>query len=349
MDVLYHVRKRSAAPPDGPFTLQAMRAMVRSAELGKRYSVSKDGGRTWLPAETFDELWDVRDLTPRPAEPPPAAAAPSPSSPPGRLDPPVTVPWPVRNESTSIVRRDGDDTPPPPHRGGRGMAVAGFVTTLAALVLSLVPAFIWVMRHGTAYGFMPVVFPLLVASVVGLVLSAVGMARRAGAFAMSGMILGICGAVVGLVTSIGWTLSPDPRYDWIDRITKTQDADLQLARRHFDSSLKRYRDSGNDDRDKALERLTKDFMLLAHAHHKLLKAAASTPRFRPYLEDLESLHVAFDRYRDSIRLRDDLEPQAAIRRVGEDVAMLGMLLDIQELYRTRQMTLEMAQAKFRDL
>ncbi len=311
----------------GPFTLQQMRAMIRSAELGKMYPVSKDDGVTWLSAGTFAELWEVRDLAPLP---PPPAAPPTPSGPlpyhhsdpqvvvatlpPTATELVVSEPQVATNEAATRLRTRG-----------WGMGLAGFVTTVAALV------------------------PLLAASITGLALSAVSISRRGGAFATSGMIVGICGAVLGLVTGIGWAVSNDPREAWIDRMTKTQDADLQLARRNFVATLKRYQDSAAADRQSARERLAKDFNLLTEAYHRLIKVAASTPRFRRHFEDLEGLYVSFGQFKEALGTKEDLDPVAAIDQVGGDVVKLKMLLDMLELYRTREVTLEMAQAKFRDL
>jgi hypothetical protein len=335
----------------GPFTLQQMRAMIRSAELGKMYPVSKDDGVTWLSAGTFAELWEVRDLAPLP---PPPAAPPTPSGPlpyhhsdpqvvvatlpPTATELVVSEPQVATNEAATRLRKRG-----------WGMGLAGFVTTVAALVLSLAPALIWAMRYPGAYAFVPVIFPLLAASITGLALSAVSISRRGGAFATSGMIVGICGAVLGLVTGIGWAVSNDPREAWIDRMTKTQDADLQLARRNFVATLKRYQDSAAADRQSARERLAKDFNLLTEAYHRLIKVAASTPRFRRHFEDLEGLYVSFGQFKEALGTKEDLDPVAAIDQVGGDVVKLKMLLDMLELYRTREVTLEMAQAKFRDL
>ncbi len=321
--------------------------MIRRAELGKMYPVSNDGGRSWQAAANFPELWEVRDLvasTPVPGQLETATET-------RRSDPPVIVvaPPPELPESGLVPRHSQDDASSTSRRGGRGLGIAGFITAVTALVLLLVPMIIWMMRYASAYAFIPIVFPFLGAAITGLVLSTVAMTRRTGAFATAGLIVGICASVLGLVTAVGWALSSDPREEWIDRMTKTQDADLQLARRNFDGALTRYRDAGKADRDAARKRLTQDFLILTEAHYRLVKVAASTPRFRQPFEDLESLHVAFGRFKEAIGTKEDLDPVAAIDEVAGDRQKLKLLLDMQELYRTRQLTLETAQAKFRDL
>jgi hypothetical protein len=335
----------------GPYSLQQMRAMIRSAELGKMYPVSKDGGDSWLAAARFPELWEVRDLAPLPP-PNPAAAQATPPPESGPATPTVVVATPTRSPTELAIRESEESLAggsSPPRRGGWGMGLAGFITTLTGLVLSLVPTLIWVMRYPSAYAFVPLAFPLLGASITGLALSTVAMSRRGGAFALTGMIIGICGSLLGFVTAVGWTVSSDPREAWIDRLTKTQDADLQLARRTFDGSLRRYQESSGGDRQKARVRLTKDFMLLTEAHFRLVKVAASTPRFRQHFDELEGLRVAWTRFQEALANLESVDPTTAILGVGDDIAKLRILLDMQELYRTGQVTLDMAQAKFRDL
>jgi hypothetical protein len=151
------------------------------------------------------------------------------------------------------------------------------------------------------------------------------------------------------VSALGWLISPDPREGWIERLTSTAVADLQLARKNFSQSLKRYRDPEAWDDDKqALTTLTKDLMILTIANRRLLTVAASTPRFRQHFRNLESLKAAFVSFQEAVRARDDLSPQEAIDRIGQSSAVLKQLLDLQELVLTGQLPLEAAQAKFRE-
>jgi len=189
----------------------------------------------------------------------------------------------------------------------------------------------------------------LVASITGLVLSAIAMRRRPSGFATTGLVVGICGAALGLVTSIGWLVSHDPREDWIRRLTATAEADVQLARRDFTGSLKRYREHApDDDHAAALERVTKDLMLLTDAHKRLLIAAASTPRFRKHFLKLDELRTAFTSFGEAVKLQDNKTAQQAIDDVGRSGTTLKEMLDLSELHHTRQLSIEAAQAKFRD-
>lgn len=322
----------------GPFLLDDMRKMVRSGRLGRFQHVSTDGGKTWSPASTFEELWETTELI----------AVPT------RLD---TSPdsWPPKEDlSPLVVMPDGGAVSqaksaqrPAPSDGGFGLA--GFITATTALVLMLCPLLIWILRHRDAYWAVPTCFLFLVAAVTGLVLSAVALSRRAGGFAKTGLVVGICATVIGLVTSVGWLVSEDPGNGWIVRMTATAEADVQLARRNFNASLKRYREHApDDDHTAALERLTIDLMTLTQAHKQLLQAAAATPRFYRHFRKLDDLRTSFLSFREAVQLQDKIEPQKAIDDVGQSQLMLKELLDLWDLYQTGQLTIDPIQAKFRD-
>jgi len=317
----------------GPFSLTDMRKMVRNGSLGRFQSVSSDAGTTWDPASTFTEIWESTDLTTLP--PPPASTVPTAT---------IVVP--------ATVGAGEGDAPHPEHRqprADRGLAVAGFITTTAAIVLTLAPFFIWLNRHESTYAAVPLAFLFLVASITGLVLSTIAMRRRASGFATTGLVVGICGAALGLVTSIGWLVSHDPREDWIHRLTATAEADVQLARRDFTGSLKRYCEHApDDDHAAALERVTKNLMVLTEAHKRLLIAAASTPRFRKHFVKLDELRTAYEGFSEAVKLQDDKTPQEAIDDVGHNGTTLKELLDLSELHRRRELSIEAVQAKFRD-
>lgn len=328
----------------GPFTLTDMRKMVRNGSLGRFQNVSKDAGNSWAPASTFTEIWESTELTTLPS--PPTSAGPSPTS--AATPTTIFVPATVRAGEGAATHPEAG-RPQARSNSGRGFALAGFITTTAAIVLTLAPFFIWLTRHEASYAAVPLAFLFLVASITGLALSAIAMRRRASGFATTGLVVGICGAALGLVTSIGWLVSHDPREDWIRRLTATAEADVQLARRDFTNSLKRYREHApDDDHAAALERVTKDLMLLTDAHKRLLIAAASTPRFRKHFLTLDALRTAYMGFGEAVKLQDNKTPQQAIDDVGRSGATLKELLDLSELHQTRQLSIEAAQAKFRD-
>ena len=192
-------------------------------------------------------------------------------------------------------------------------------------------------------------FRSLAIAVMGLVLSAVALAHHPSVFAKAGLAIGISGALIGLVTSIGWLFTQDPREEWIIRVTASADADVQLTRRKFNAALKRYREQAvNEDHDAALEDMTKDLMALTQAYKNLMKAAAATPRFARHVSKLEDLRMAFLSFREAVKLQDKIEPQEAIDRTRQSPLMLKELLDLWDLHHTGQLTLDSLQAKFRD-
>jgi hypothetical protein len=328
----------------GPFSLDDMRKMVRNGSLGRFQSVSRDAGTSWAPASTFTEIWESTELTTLPSSPTSAAPSPTSSATPTTIFVPATVGAGPEDAPLAELGQ-----PRAGHTSGRGLALAGFITTTAAIVFTLAPFFIWITRHEASYAAVPLAFLFLVASITGLILSAIAMRRRPSGFATTGLVVGICGAALGLVTSIGWLVSNDPREDWIRRLTATAEADVQLARRDFTGSLKRYREHApDDDHAAALERVTKDLMLLTDAHKRLLIAAASTPRFRKHFLKLDELRTAFTSFGEAVKLQDNKTPQQAIDDVGRSGTTLKELLDLSELHHTRQLSIEAAQAKFRD-
>lgn len=319
----------------GPFSLVDMRKLIRNGTLGRFQNVSGDGGASWAAASTFAELWESTDLV--------AVSTPPPEPPP--IAPTITAVVPGPGNIAMTVPSE----PQPARTGGKGLGLAGFITTTTALVLTIAPLMVWMFGYTEGYWAVPLVFPLLMATVTGLALSGVAMARRAGGFATTGLVVGLCGLALGLVTVIGWLVSHDPRDAWIVRLTATAEADVQLANKTFTASLKRYRDHApNDDHAAALERMTKDVLILTEAHKRLLQAAASTPRFRRHFVRLEDLKAAFMNFSESLKLRDKISAQEAIDRVGQNQATLKELLDLWDLYNTGQLTIESVQAKFRD-
>lgn len=321
----------------GPFPLSDMRKMVRSGTLGRFQSISRDGGMTYLPASTFAEIWESTELT---------TLLTSPAS--GGVPPTIVVPTTGAYEPgagpPSVV---GEPEARPRH--GRGLGLAGFITGTAALVLSIAPLMIWITRYEAGYAAVPLSFLFLATSITGLVLSAIAMRRRGGGFATTGMVVGICGGALGLVTSLGWLVSHDPREDWIRRQTATAEADVQLARRNFTGAIRRYQDHAlEDDHTAARERVTKDLMVLTEAHKRLLLAAASTPRFRKHFLKLEELRTAFASFSEAVKLQDKSTAQEAIDGIGASATTLKELLDLLELHTSGQLGIEAAQAKFRD-
>jgi len=321
----------------GPVSLAEMRKMIRMGTLGRFQQVSSDGGASFAQASTFSELWESQDLIPVPVVPEPTASVAV-----------VATSLPIDSQPTggfSTVANPGSR----PARGGRGLALAGFIAATTGLVFTLGPLLVWVLRYPDGYWAVPLVFPLLVASVTGLALSCIAMARQAGGFATTGLVVGICGSALGLVTAIGWLVSNDPRDAWIVRLTATAEADTQIAHRNFKAAIKRYREHAlNDDHSAALERMTKDLMLLTQAHKNLLQAAASTPRFGQHFRRLEELRADFLGYSEAVKLRDKIDAQKAIDDIGQSPTTLKELLDLWDLHQTGQLTIDSVQAKFRD-
>jgi hypothetical protein len=348
---------RRGGRPIGPFSVTQMRSMVRSGELGRSQQVSDDGGTTWVAASEIAELWQSTDLVPA-AAPQQAKTAETTSSPGSTSQATVVLPpsglVPISEHTspaTAVPARHGDR--------GWGVGLAGFITSTAALTIGLIPMCIWFTGFEPGYALVPLAFPLLVGSITGLVLSAIALSRTGGGFAKSGLVVGICGAALSLTTVIGWLVFREPGIGWsgsgapgvvdpVGRLLGTAEADMQLARKDFAASLKRYGDhKPNDDHKAAREQLTKNLLNLAQAHKNLLAAAASTPRFRQHFVKLDSLLAGYVQFTALLKLHDQMTPQAAIDDIGRESSTLRELLDLLDLYQTGSLSLEAAQAKFR--
>ena len=152
------------------------------------------------------------------------------------------------------------------------------------------------------------------------------------------------------MTCIGWLVTSDPRERWIDDTIKVSLVDLKLAERDFSIALKKYRaSSGDDEQEEWLGQLTQGMMILSRTHAQYLSASSRTPRFRRALNYLENLRLAYDNFREAIKIKQELEPQAVFDKRGENPAVLRELLDILSLYQTQQISLDNAQAKFRGM
>ncbi|MCE9629121.1 MAG: DUF4339 domain-containing protein [Planctomycetia bacterium] len=321
----------------GPVSLAEMRKMIRMGTLGRFQQVSVDGGSSFAQASTFPELWESQDLIPIPVAPEPTTHVAA-----------MAAPLPIASQPSGefSTRASGVSRPA---RTGRGLALAGFIAATTGLVLTLGPLLVWVLRYPDGYWAVPLVFPLLVASITGLALSCIAMARQTDGFATTGLVVGICGSALGLVTAIGWLVSNDPRDAWIVRLTATAEADMQIARRNFTAAIKRYREHApNDDHNVARDEMAKDLMLLTQAHKNLLQAASSTPRFSRHFRKLEDLKADYRSFSEAVKLQDKKDAQKVIDDIGQSSTTLKELLDLWDLHQTGQLTTDSVQAKFRD-
>ena len=324
----------------GPYELPKMRAIIRSGELAREQSVSVDEGRTWVPASSLRLLWEQEQgLIVTVSEAETLRTKPTP------IGDPVVSPQERLNENETAANEFGRRAfvlpwiRPPAAEGSGKLGIAAFCCSI-----------VWATQIEIAYSIVPVAFLFLIASVTGLVLSVVGILKPPRGWATAGMILGIVGSLLGIVTCIGWLVTSDPRERWIDDTIKVSLVDLKLAERDFSIALKKYRaSSGDDEQEEWLGQLTQGMMILSRTHAQYLSASSRTHRFRRALNYLENLRLAYDNFREAIKIKQELEPQAVFDKRGENPAVLRELLDILSLYQTQQISLDNAQAKFRGM
>ena len=358
----YYVRRDSGSRIHGPLSVENLRSLIHRGEVSRFHEVSADDGMSWQRASAFPELWETTAIIPAnhspeyahhnsfQPPPPPSTTSQQPQYPPDAYGTDsVSAPQHITiSQVAPPPHPPAFSAPPQPSKSSFGLALAGFITATAALTLSLIPLSIWAFQYTRAYWLIPVVFPIFVASVTGLVLSTVAFSRKRTGFATTGLVVGICASVISLTTSIGWLVTSDPTTRWIHNLTAQAEADVALARVNFLNSLNRYRDpQPADDSSQILTSMTIDLMTLSKAHARLLNASSSTPRFRQHFTNLDDLRMHFEQYRDSINARDGVLPNEAIAIIGQSPETLKVLLDLLSLYQTGQITIETAQSKFR--
>lgn len=310
----------------GPKSLEQMQAAIRSGEIGRKHDVSIDS-EIWQAAENFPELFheETEPETETETETETGLGlGPSPGPGPG---------------------------PVPPQTQVNILGLAGFICSVTGLTLSFGPLLIFLLESESAYFLVPLAFPLFLLSVTGLVLSLVGMMQAKRIFATTGMIVGIVGTLVGLITILGWLIVDPPADRWVNEIIRTAQTDIERAEIDFEQDLDAYRNPDGKSglsQDEQRDYLTRSFMSLVRAYDTYVTGTAvRMSKFRTAFRKLNDLRVAYEQYREAIKLREDMEPVEAIERVGDRIDPLKFLLDLLVLYQNRQITIEQAQSKFR--
>jgi hypothetical protein len=232
-------------------------------------------------------------------------------------------------------------------RASNVMGLSGFICALVGLVLAFIPLLIWALPIDSFYRFVPVSFALLALSIVGLVLSVIGMRFRPRAFATAGLIQGIVGACVGMLTCTGWLLTPDPPSNWLEKAFQSTAADMRLAEKVYRDELRRYREAdSSDDAAERVGELTNRLLSLVRAYGKHMVVAAKLSRFRQAFLGLEDLRTDYSDFREAIKVKDSMAPAEAFGAADESPDQLWFLLEMFNLYLDKKITLETAQARF---
>jgi hypothetical protein len=325
----------------GPKSLEVMRSAVRAGEVGRHHEVSTDG-ETWRPAEKFPELFHVQNASPDDRA--------------GVQDvedvPPV---------ESSRYYRDPAQEPQSYQNGEQWQAakanesrnaigLAGFICSVTGAALLVVPLTIFLLRVEAVYFLVPLAIPLSLVVVTGLILSVAGMMKTRRVFATSGMIVGVVGLLVGLITIIGWLVVDPPGDRWINEVIRAAQTDIEREEMEFQTALDFYQNPPAEavgTQADRLNALTRAFMRLVRAYDEYVSATAiRMSKFRLAFRQLSELRLAYDEYAEALKLRDDIPPIDAIDLVGERPNAVKFLLDMLMLYQQKQITIEQAQSKF---
>ena len=316
----------------GPKSLEGMRLAVRAGEIGRQHHVSVDG-ETWRNAEMFPELFQTELI---PIEE--VVEEPYGSSLPQVVD---VGPAPVMIERDSLTGTGGVNA----------IGLAGFICAVAASTLLLAPLIIFFLKEESLYFLVPLSIPLTVISVVGLVLSVAGMLKHGRTFSIAGMIVGVSGALLGLITTVGWLVADSPVDGPINDLIRAAQTDIEREGIEFQFALEQYRNTAQDagltleDKRNAL---TRTFVRLVKVYDKYVSSAAiRMTKFRTAFRQLSQLRISYDEFAEGIKAQESMAPIDALNAIGERPDTVKFLLDMITLYQNKQITIDQAQSKFR--
>lgn len=354
MIALFHYKK--AGEVYGPYDLELMQDLVRQGQIGRSYPVSINGGASWSPAMDFPDLF-VSD--PPPADAPPGPTAGESFASASGLGSGVDggrsrVKWDEPKWDDPMRSSDADERP----RRGRaaprrsGVPLAGFICSTVAVVVLVIPVLATLMLVGsTAHQL--VIVPFTALAIVGLILSAQGLAARPRGFAVTGTVLGVIGATIGASALIlglfTWIFPPS------GLLIAAREADITLGTSALEKELDRYeaidREAGEDEesfraraRDLRQEvgRLLGELVACYEGH---LTACARTSRFRESFENISKLRRLCNDTETAARRVEGVRLVDVLDSAGVSVRPLKTLLDLLEHHEQGKITLRQAESK----
>ena len=235
--------------------------------------------------------------------------------------------------------------------GVNAIGLAGFICAVAASTLLLAPLIIFFLKEESLYFLVPLSIPLTVISVVGLVLSVAGMLKHGRTFSIAGMIVGVSGALLGLITTVGWLVADSPVDGPINDLIRAAQTDIEREGIEFQFALEQYRNTAQDagltleDKRNAL---TRTFVRLVKVYDKYVSSAAiRMTKFRTAFRQLSQLRISYDEFAEGIKAQESMAPIDALNAIGERPDTVKFLLDMITLYQNKQITIDQAQSKFR--
>lgn len=373
MSTAYHYKKGMMRL--GPYSLARMQGLLQQAEIGRAHQVSDDGGATWKPADEYPELFQY-DAPPAPPPPPPPVS-PAPHDPEAFTASPLdSHGWdqPLdldddgeeddderqsagRRRANKRKRKNGSYSKGKPHKpeGTSPFAVGGFVCSLVAVVLLVIPCLVWAIVAQSFFWVFNIVIPLGVLAVLGLTLSLIGVVKTKSALSTAGAILGVI-AVLMTAMAVGGSATIRYRMASVKRVLiDGWSADIELKRQELDEGLTAFRNLQPAPDETEQQYAIRETILLRAVAASLrdlavnydghLEATALTSEFRSAFE--EGLPLLRKSVLEVQRAAEEknLTLQEVLPAVNADTEELKLLMDTLSLYEKGRLTLQQVEGK----
>lgn len=350
MSQSYHYKK--GAMVMGPFTLGQMQGFAGKAEIGRSHLISIDGGQSWLPGSEIPEIF----ATPTPPPPPPPP-------------PPGDEPGPTRGDddgedepslgplilSTPSYGHEPAVTPPPRDAGVNVAGISGFICSIVAIVMLMIPCLVWVLIAQSFFWIFNIVIPLAVLALLGLVLSVLGLSRPGRKLATAGVVLGVI-AVSMAVMAIAGAATIRYRMAGLRAVQiAAAKTEIELSRKQLAESLSTFRsmrqDAGEDEelfrlrQQRVLEEVGMHLGNLVEHCRDYLSATSMTSEFHNAFQvELPRLRSTVVEVQQAAKLAE-LSLADVMRGGMANMQLLKTLDDMLGLYQGGKITLAQVEAK----
>ena len=240
-------------------------------------------------------------------------------------------------------------------KGFNGAGLSGFICSMVAVVLLVLPCLVWVVVAESFFWIFNIVIPFTILAIVGLVLSVIGLSKTPRGMATTGTVLGVIALMLGIMAIAGWFLLPYrlamQRRTQIDSFA----TDIKLEQKNLADELVKYRqivredsesDSSFEARASLGRRLAGEHLIaLVKAYDNHVSATAKTAEFRQAFADLAVLRKTLDEVKQAAETVESLEVIDVLQAANADVRSIKILMDTLRLYERGEITLKQAEAK----
>lgn len=240
-------------------------------------------------------------------------------------------------------------------KGFNGAGLSGFICSMVAVVLLVLPCLVWVVVAESFFWIFNIVIPFTVLAIVGLVLSVIGLSKTPRGMATTGTVLGVIALMLGIMATAGWFLLPYrlamQRRTQIDTFA----TDIKLEQKNLADELVKYRQISREDGESdpsfearaSLERrlVGEHLTALVKGYDNHVSATAKTAEFRQAFADLAVLRKTLDEVKQAAQTVESVEVIDVLQAANADVRAIKVLMDTLRLYERGEITLKQAEAK----